>query len=682
MNKKLLYLVIIVVLLVIASFWYMYNRATSTIDIDLTVEGNYIVGPDERVAVKNGSIMTISGDLIVNGEIFCQDGPLNFVVAGKAEINGKLTCDRGEELPEGDIGSGISLVVAGDFDMTDNAEISSNGHIQLVDQVENLVSSAEEIQNIYEEIANDSGEGQRVGPFIYGQASPEGESESLSLNSISDWLSSFNLIKAAQALDGRNIRIAGRLVVPTPPAGVNQIVVVRFPNASTMTIDGFELTGPDGRDGRNDVNEKCNARGRDGQNAFRFLARAPNLVVDGFTLNLGSGGDGGRAVTKRDCDPKGTAKGGEGGKAGNFKMIGARDFEIRGAFTIYPGQSGSGGEAIAYGKDNGTDKKGGDATANGGDAEDNRKAVRLSGTVSGMENIWFGPMVGGNGGNASAFPGSGGNGVGAGDPGGNGGIGIATGGDGGDARIVLSGRGAVRTPGAEDVGGNGGDVETRGGRGGNGGVGDAKNPGGNGGNGGNTTVTPGSGGIGGDRNGNDGRIIAEPGGDGGDGGAGCPPGLGGQGGRSNPIGQDGADGEDLCLPPEEDNGGGVTTGVTPDPTEPEGETGSITVSPGGVNFEHQIGGSPCPQPIGSINLAKTGSTSANNWKITGQVPAWLSILTSGTLPTSVSPSFTCVLSQYVTQTVSTSLNVQLTDASGQNIGSAQSLNITGYIIGE
>ena len=48
---------------------------------------------------------------------------------------------------------------------------------------------------------------------------------------------------------------------------------------------------------------------------MRFLAQAPILTVNNFTLNLGSGGNGGKAETKKDCDP-GVAEGGQGGKAG------------------------------------------------------------------------------------------------------------------------------------------------------------------------------------------------------------------------------------------------------------------------------------------------------------------------------------------------------------------------------
>ncbi|MFC1629860.1 hypothetical protein ACFL11_01425, partial [Patescibacteria group bacterium] len=624
----------------------------------------------EKVVLSNASTLTIEGNLIVRGEVICEEGPLNLIVKGDTTIENKLICDRGEELPENDAGFGISLVVEGAITFSSNSEIITNGHLQVVDEADALAITKEQINDLYEEAARDTGEGQRIGPFItkdmIDDTSGEPEKETKASQAENpDKRSIMSLFQIPQVMAaGPVVNISGFVRVKTPPRGINQIVLLKLANISGFNIADFTLIGPDGRDGRDDdKGDKCTAKGSDGQNAFRFLAIAPNIRVNNFNLMLGSGGNGGSAVTKKDCE-HGKATGGEGGKAGNFKIIASRNFDVAGNFIIDPGWSGDGGNAFSYGKDGGVNEKGGDATSKGGNAEDNEKAVRARGTINGKANIKFGSMIGGDGGDAFAFPGKGSNGRPCkSERGGDGGKGVAEPGNGGNALIFLAGAGAGRTADAEDVGGDGGDAEVKGGDGGNGSMCKPDRPGGNGGKGGEARAFAGLGGIGGMRNGQDGQIKDERGGNGGNGGDGCLEGKGGLGGIGSPDGENGKDGKNICE------------------QEPQ-DKASIQLYPEELMFEHQIGGSPCPTPIQGVNVGMTGTSANHTWKVQGSVPPWLSIKTSGSMPENVNLEFNCILTEYVTQTVSSSLNFQLFDQTGKAVGSPAALKITGYITGE
>ena len=115
----------------------------------------------------------------------------------------------------------------------------------------------------------------------------------------------------------------------------------------------------------------------------------------------------------------------------------------------------------------------------------------------------------------------------------------------------------------------------------------------------------------------------------------------------------------------------------PEPKEPE-DSGQVSLGaqPEGLTFEHQIGASPCPQSIGQVNLTAQGAVS--QWKLKGPLPAWLQMATSGNLPGSAQLSFSCILDQYVTQTVETTLEFVPTD--GQ--GASAKVKVTGYIVAE
>ncbi len=639
------------------------------------VSGDLAVAAGEIKTVENGDILKISGNLTVDGEIMCSGGGLFIEVAGDANINGQLTCERADDIPDADADSGIALVVGGALTMGENAKLETNGHVQLLDDASLLSTTRDQFSALYGEAAQDTGEGVRVGPFI---------TKDMAATTTSfrpDNMNKTALVKAANAA-GKDWTITGNLTVDTPPRWRQQITIVKFSNLHNLTIRNFSLLGPDGSNGQDDTGQNCAARGGNGQDALRFLVDVPDLKIDNFDLWLGSGGLGGNAFTRKDCFP-GVATGGDGGQAGNFKLIGHDGIDIVGAFSIYPGKAGDGGSATAWGGDGESGKAGGDATAQGGNAENNEKAIRAQGSVNGTTLIAIDSMSGGFGGNASAYGGRGGDGLkDKSMDGGAGGNAKAVPGDGGDARIVLAGNGAVRTPGASDTGGDAGSVHDRGGRGGDGSVGSATIAGGNGGQGGDGIFSVGHAGVGGSANGNVTKVIEDNAGNGGSGGSGCKPGSGGAGGAGLNPGAPGFDGLNLCPPEEkkEDAPKGEEGAAPAAP--PAGAGGAlVNVDPASLTFEHKIGETACPTPVGSITITNAGAGAADGWKLVNGAPMWLYIPASGSLPGSAPVSFSCQLDQYVTQQLDTTLNFQLTE-NGQPVGDPGSVNVTGYITGQ
>lgn len=180
-----------------------------------------------------------------------------------------------------------------------------------------MATSKQQLDKLYDDAASPSGAGQRIGPFTE-------QGQKAAVSDYSPWLAStpsarsgFVLIPRAQAA-GPIVVVAGKVVVAPPPPEVKQIVVFNFPGAAGLEIKNFEFTGPNGRDGASDQGKSCNARGKDGEDAFRFLAYAGNMTVDNFTLKLGDGGKGGDATSHGgpagnggNCGPEG--QGGPGG---------------------------------------------------------------------------------------------------------------------------------------------------------------------------------------------------------------------------------------------------------------------------------------------------------------------------------------------------------------------------------
>jgi len=605
LDKKVLIAVgAVIVGAVVLGFLFRGGVSTTVIDSDRVIEGDYVIAENEAVVLKNGAKLSVKGNFSVDGEVRCENGPLSLDVAGAVHIAKRLVCERADGAD--DAAFGIAMVAQSGIAFDSDAVVVSNSSVQIVDDASKLISTAAELDSLFDDIGKDTGDGLRIGPLTASDTSAlPGRALAVApsflwngtpsnpvafVNSVSAKTEPGSCVDAGGNVVPDCVRISGNwvmghgqapppgVIVPTPPKGVNRIVLnINFGPDRQVQLQDFILTGPDGRKGSDDIGKSCTAIGGRGENAFRFNVSASDIKINNFELWLGNGGEGGTAETLKDCDP-GKATGGEGGEAGNFKMRATGAFEIAGAFNIYPGVGGEGGDAIAKGKD-GQDacpgKKGGDAVATGGEGGKNKKELNVQGGVAGTNNISVASVAGGDGGTATAQPGKGGNGTGCKCAGGPGGNGTTTGGKGGAASVKILGAGGTAN------GGNGGNADSRGGQGGNGGHCDPSAAGGNGGRGGDAQSKEGSGGIGTTANGGPGNVTSEQGGNGGNGGDGCREGQGGSGGSGNPPGANGSPGRNLCVVPGGDDavtvpdtGSGTTTTPTPTPQPPPANTGT------------------------------------------------------------------------------------------------------------
>lgn len=583
MNKLILGLVALVIIGA-GAYFYLSGGASVTFSVDTALPASEIPA---KVVLENGATLTVEGNWETSGSVTCKGGSATIIVAGDLDLDGDLKCAGGD----------IALVVSGALTVGDGATVMAGGHVQVVSDKDDLLTTDAEIEAAYVEAGKATGDGPRFGPFVEdGLVSVVPTAGAAVAAAPAPFF-----IKVAHADDGEgheardkdgniipDVVIGGDWIVGEggePPEGVavetpgkkikKIILNFDFGKDGNVQLQDFHLVGPAGRDGESDEGKGCNARGTDGENAMRFTVRAKNITVNNFRIELGNGGAGGTAETTRDCDP-GIAKGGKGGEAGNIKMMAEAGIVIN-SMTIVPGAGGNGGGATAYGKDGvnacpGT--KGGDATATGGDGGKNKKELSANGAVSGIGNVTIQEVIGGFAGSAFAYPGKGGNGTGCNCNGGAGGKATATGGKGGDASVKAGG--AVAASGA--TGGDGGDAEAIGGGGGAGGQCPLKPKGGDGGKGGDATAKEGEGGTGNPTNGEPGEVKQEKGGNGGNGGDGCGPGGGGKGGKGREPGVDGKPGTLVC-PVEEKKPDTSVTPPTPGasqttPTESSGSAGS------------------------------------------------------------------------------------------------------------
>src|SRR3989344_2506558 len=306
MNKTIIYAVIG---LVVAGglFWYFFGRIETTMISSATViEGDYNIEDRQRIIVENGSEITVNGDLNLKGEINCEGGPLNLVVRGDAVIDNKLVCSRPEEVD--DIGEGISLVVGGNLTVGDSAVIASNGHVQIVADASDLITTQEDLEKLYDDAGKDSGTGPRLGPFTYENLRKD---VSLKMSKVASLDDSIFLAHGAEAQVPRdkdanpisNVIISGNWVigeggappsgvdVPKPPKKVKKIILnFNFGNNGNVELRDFHLLGPDGRDGKDDIDQSCSAHGEKGEDAFRMRVIAQNITLNNFRLELGDGG--------------------------------------------------------------------------------------------------------------------------------------------------------------------------------------------------------------------------------------------------------------------------------------------------------------------------------------------------------------------------------------------------------
>ena len=146
-------------------WWFGFAQVT-TIEADTIINGDVVIKNGERYVLKDGAALTVDGDLVLDGSVSCSQGSVNLTVTGDLTLTGSVSCDRGDEVLEGDTGRGISIAVGGVFVMDSDAEISSNGHVQIVENPNLLAKTAEDFATMFEGIARDNGAGVRVGPFV------------------------------------------------------------------------------------------------------------------------------------------------------------------------------------------------------------------------------------------------------------------------------------------------------------------------------------------------------------------------------------------------------------------------------------------------------------------------------------------------------------------------------------
>lgn len=570
-------------IIVAGGLWLSKGDVLTTYQQNTVLAGPVTIADGERMILENGAQLTVEGDLTIQGTLSCKNGPLNLIVKGNLQVNQLMECYRADDTESLDGAQGIMAVVEKGVDFSKTAVVASNGHVQFVRSADQLATTSPQINQLYQRIATPSSEGKfRIGPFIQNDGNlpiptrktsalqPSLETAQVAPSSAKNGFFFQQAFAGEPATDlqgnpvANTVRLGGTWIVgdpsfpppanldiPTPPKKIDKIIVNFNFGVDKMKLQDFELTGPNGRPGT--PGDTCTAKGGKGQDAFRMNVHAGSLDINNFKLHLGAGGTGGEAVTSGECDSA-VATGGDGGEAGNFKMITEDDFTISGLFEIFPGRGGDGGRAVATGKKGADDcggDKGGDASATGGKGGQNKKGLLASG-VEGTSSIIIHDQLGGNGGEATANGGNGGNGTGSACDGGVGGKATATGGKGGDAFASTF----------TAIGGNGGNATATPGAGGIGGAGSSTTPGGNGGNGGDAVGKGGQPGTGSSGDGTEGVVNQQTGGNGGNGGDGCGPGNAGAGGSGNPAGQPGKPGKNLCIPLEE-----APAVTTPNPPE-------------------------------------------------------------------------------------------------------------------
>lgn len=470
-------LIIVVIAALAGYFGFNQYFAKTEISSDVTLPQLTIEG-FKTLVVKNGARITVEGNTTINGKIECEGGPLYLVSKKDLTVNGKLDCSKSNQ--------GIIIVAEGKVEFTAKTKVQSGGSIQLVDSVRHIADK-DELARLFDETGMDSDDGKyRLGPLFPEEEKPVSSQQKIEQlfkdNNIKYQIEgkkfkyqikreqSFNLVKEVYARGKADIIIKGDWVIPTPPPGVNLITFFNFPGRS-VELDG-SITGPDGRDGQDistgcfiDIpamekqdEEKNQGKKNKEKDAFRTRIRSGKIYFANFTMKLGNGGRGGNATTDKDCDP-GIAIAGTGGKPSNLKVTADEGIIIEDSFTILPGKGGKGGKAIAYGKkgDPGNPgEHGGDAFAFGGGGGDNIKFLKAQGQVEGLDKLFLGSVVGGDGGDAVANPGDGGDGNVCDARGGWRGFGFSQGGKGGVGLVNIQPLPVKRTGGAKDENGKNG----------------------------------------------------------------------------------------------------------------------------------------------------------------------------------------------------------------------------------
>lgn len=520
--------------------------ATPTPYVDMpTLISADVVFPDpmripdgQTTTVTNGAHITCNNDLLIDGTLTAYDEDINLDVLGDLTLNGHIILDGADtSVPDGTEGHNINIVAQSNMDLNDTGSISPKGNLQIVDDPADQQTS--------QEIANDTATDQNPELYPFNLMPDDGSHGASRVVDVTRRASATQYYGPAPW----TWNVTGNWgQVPTPPQGVTRIVLRVYQRNGNTVFHDWNITGPKGRKGRDDVG--CTATGKPGQDGFNLRVHCANrMTFNNVTINLCDGGDGGDATAGPCCDA--VAVGGKGGQPGKFRFTAGAEIRILGTFNLNPGQGGNGGLATATGKDGDPGcpgMPGCNATATGGAGADTFFGIWVRGAVNGIGNTTLGPAHGGDGGNAIATGGAGGETTCACADGAAGGAATANGGKGGNANFgALAG-----ATGGGAVGGNGGDATANGGPGSNG-TDCFKAQAGNGGAGGSADATGGAGGTatgnGPLTDGSQGAASAN-GGNGGNGGNGCPPGAGGAGGPatadgtpSAPVpGANGADG--------------------------------------------------------------------------------------------------------------------------------------------
>lgn len=558
--KKTAIIITIVLVAVLSAFFFLRGK-TITINKNTTIEGNYSVPRGATLSLENNAVLSILGNLDVEGNIKSSED--------------------------------LNLAVSGNITLSKNSKLVSAGNIQITADTAKILKTDEEIEKAIEETEEISENTNSLGPFNDNNA---GDIESIlsgSPTSATNKKARFVFVNIAHAQEASSanektdseavFELSGKWSLKDNAeewSGRKIVYINTNPRKVKIVMKDLKISVWPAKDGRNDEFKKCKARGDDGEDGGMMRIAAWQVVVEkNVVLNLGDGGNGGNAKTKKQgCNPA-EAFGGSGGEAGNLKITSEEGIFVNGPFIINPGKGGDGGDAIAVGGDGvrfdpftNTGGHGGKAEAGGGSGADNYAIFYMKGDVNmtfngRYPNLTIGNIVAGNGGYAAAIGGRGENADKCGEPGREGGSAEAYAGDGGYA-AAFNRIGDDKKD--KDYGiykgvyaGDGGFVsEASGGKGGDGADGSLCPAGiGNGGNGGAGGDAKGVRGEGGVAVGLDSQTmragtpskVSAIGGDGGDGGDSCQlggfRGSGGRGdtanGRAGLFGLSGARGDDI-----------------------------------------------------------------------------------------------------------------------------------------
>lgn len=440
---------------------------------DMTVDVLTVQSGNELVMQRGSSLTVNTLTVVQGGKIWCENGPLRLTVKKALVVDGTIECILKRVDAKNKIGNGVVIVIGNSAIFGKESTIRSNGHIQITDEKNRVLTTAKGVQNFYKQLNTDDKAPFGIGAFPesgrVGNASfPDVRGVLLASSHIPPVPPPFTYCRDKQGRiiprcvsfgHGGPVLPGSTTTVPPPPPGVDRIMLnYDFVKADMEIPNDWTLEGPDGAAGKDDPagnEKKCNARGGDGGDALGLFGRARTIKIRNFTLRLGNGGRGGNATAGGPACTDATARGGKGGKPGTMKLRALQGISILGTFHLKPGRGGNGGNAVATAQDgaaglgptNCVGDNGGDADADGGNGADAIGALTSRGNVRGLANIIVDPLFGGDGGDATANAGHGGdarNDVGA------KGSANATGGSYGRARLSLFGK--LRGPGIDKDG--------------------------------------------------------------------------------------------------------------------------------------------------------------------------------------------------------------------------------------